>query len=188
MNPKASALLAEPHPCGHIVYPYTDRDLLAQAVCLYASAGLRKDEAVILIMRRDNCPAITGGLCRQGFDLQDLQRTGQLNCMLAEDTLPRFMVDGMPDVKKLEALAEGWIGTARARMRNGSKVSPIRAFGEMVCLLWGNNLRAAARLEQLWGNLIEAHSFSLLCSYQLTGPAPKTLASELGACHAHNLA
>src|ERR1041385_8374817 len=141
MNPKASALLADPHPCGHIVYPYTDRDLLAQAGCLYASAGLRKDEAVILIMRRDNCPAITGGLWRQGFDLQDLQRTGKLNCMLAEDMLPRFMVDGMPDEKKFEALAEGWIGTARASVLSGRKScpSPIRAFGEMVCLLWANN-------------------------------------------------
>jgi hypothetical protein len=187
MNPKASALLVDPHPCGHIVYPYADKDLLAQAVCLYASAGLRKDEAVILIMRRDNCPAITSGLWRQGFDLQELQRTGQLNCMLAEDMLPRFMADNMPDEEKFEALA-GWIETARASKRSGPKVSPIRAFGEMVCLLWGQNLRAAARLEELWGNLIEAHSFSLLCSYELTGPAPKTLASELVGCHANNLA
>src|SRR5678816_1597477 len=114
MNPKASALLADPHPCGHIVYPYADRNLLAQAVCLYASAGLRKDEAVVLIMRRDNCPAITGGLWRQGFDLQALRRTGQLNYMLAEETLPKFMVDGMPNEDKFRALAEGWIDTARA--------------------------------------------------------------------------
>ena len=188
MNPKASALLVDPHPCGHIVYPYADRDLLAQAVCLYASAGLRKDEAVILIVRRDNCPAITGGLWQQGFDLQSLQRTGQLNCMLAEDVLPRFMVDGMPDEEKFKALADGWIGRARASTGSDQKVPIIRAFGEMVCLLWNLNLRAAARLEELWGNLIKAHSFSLMCSYELTGPAPKTLAMELAACHAHNLA
>lgn len=56
MNPKASALLVDPHPCGHIVYPYTDRNLLAQAVCLYASAGLRKNEAVILITARITIP------------------------------------------------------------------------------------------------------------------------------------
>ena len=68
-----------------------------------------------------------------------------------------------------------------------------------IVTLMGNYSATATRLsavnqqlppgwKQLWGNLIEAHSFSLLCSYQLTGPAPKPLASELGACHAHNLA
>ena len=188
MNPKASALLVDPHPCGHIVYPYADRALLAQAVCLYASAGLRKNEAVILIVRRDNCPAITGALWQQGFDLQSLQTTGQFNCLLAEEMLPHFMVDGMPDEEKFKALAEGWIGRARASVGSDQKGPNIRAFGEMVCLLWNSNLRAAARLEELWGDLIKANSFSLLCSYELTGPAPKTLATELVACRAHNLA
>ena len=54
----------------------------AQAVCLYASAGLRKDEAVILVTRQDNYQAITGGLWRQGFDLQALERNGRLTCMI----------------------------------------------------------------------------------------------------------
>jgi len=187
MNPKASALLADPHPCGHIVYPYADRNLLAQAVCLYASAGLRKDEAVILITRQDNYQAITGGLWRQGFDLQALDRSGRLTCMIAEQMLPCFMVDGMPDEKRFKSLAESWIKRARASFGTGLP-NIIRAFGEMVCVLWGTNLSATTRLEEFWGELIKTHSFSLLCSYELTGPAPKALAGELAACHAHNLA
>jgi len=186
MNPKASALLVDPHPCGHIVYPYTDRNLLAQAVCLYASAGLRKNEAVILITREDNYPAITGGLWRQGFDLQALERSGRLTCRLAEEMLPCFMVDGMPDETKFKSIAESWIHRARASFGSGQPGN-VRAFGEMVCVLWGTNLPAAGRLEELWGELIKAHSFSLLCSYELKGPAPKVLAAELAACHGHNL-
>ena len=187
MSPKASALLADPHPCGHIVYPYADRNLLAQAVCLYASAGLRKDEVVILITRQDNHQAITGGLWRQGFDLQALERSGRFTCMIAEKMLQCFVVDGMPDERKFKGLAEGWIHRATASF--GTAVLPrVRAFGEMVCVLWGTNLPAASRLEELWGELIKAHSFSLLCSYELTGPAPKPLAAELVACHAHSLA
>jgi hypothetical protein len=146
-----------------------------------------KDEAVILIVRQHH-GAITRGLWRQGFDSQALQRTGQFNCLLAEEMLPHFMVDGMPDEEKFNALAEGWIDGTRASHGSDQKVPNIRAFGEMVCLLWNSRLRAVARLEELWGNLIKAHSFSLLCSYELTGPAPKTLATELVACHAHNLA
>lgn len=37
------------HPCGHIVYPYTDETLVWQAVCLFACAGQRDGEGVILI-------------------------------------------------------------------------------------------------------------------------------------------
>jgi hypothetical protein len=187
MNPKASALLVDPHPCGHIVYPYTDRNLLAQAVSLYASAGLRKDEAVILIVRQDNYSAITRGLWHQGFDLQALERSGRLTCRIAEEMLPCFMVDGMPDEKKFKAIAESWMDRARGSF-GSAEPGKVRAFGEMVCVLWGTNLPAASRLEELWGELIKAYSFSLLCSYALTGPAPKVLAEELVACHAHNLA
>lgn len=187
MNPKASALLVDPHPCGHIVYPYTDRNLLAQAVGLYAGAGLRKDEAVILVTRQDNYPAITAGLWSQGFDLQALERSGRLTCRIAEKMLPIFMVDGMPDETKFKGIAEGWIHRARASFGN-DEPGNVRAFGEMVCVLWGTNRPAASRLEELWGELITAHSFSLMCSYELKGPATEVAAEELVPCHGHNLA
>jgi hypothetical protein len=42
MNASATAILSNPQPCGHIVYPYTEDSQVAEAVCLFASAGLRK--------------------------------------------------------------------------------------------------------------------------------------------------
>jgi len=51
MNPSAAAILNNPQPCGHIVYPYTDETQIAEAVCLFTSAGLRKGEAVLMVMR-----------------------------------------------------------------------------------------------------------------------------------------
>lgn len=188
MNPKAAALLADPHPCGHIVYPYSDKNLVGQAVCLYASAGLRNREAVILIIRQANHDAITARLCGEGFDLQALQRSGQLSCLVAEDVLSRFMVDGMPDAAKFKEIAADLIDRGRASIRNGHGVPPLRAFGEMVCVLWETNIPAAARLEQLWSDMIKTHSFSLLCTYRLVGPARNTLSNELASCHAHSLA
>ena len=186
MNPKSAALLADPHPCGHIVYPYTDKNLVGQAVCLYASAGLRNGEAVILIVRQANYETITSRLWREGFDLQTLQRTGQLTLRLAEDVLPTFMVDGMPDRTKFHAIVADLL--SRARISNTQSAPRVRAFGEMVCILWRTNLPAAARLEQLWSEAIETFSLSLLCTYELGGTAPPSLAEELAACHSHNLA
>src|SRR5207253_4433484 len=45
---------------------------------------------------------------------------------------------------------------------------PVRAFGEMVDVLWKQNLASAAlRLEELWVDLIAKHGFSLLCAYAM---------------------
>jgi hypothetical protein len=44
----------------------------------------------------------------------------------------------------------------------------IRAFGEMVDLLWSEGReRAAIALEELWNDLAETRSFALLCGYHL---------------------
>jgi hypothetical protein len=54
MNASGAAILVNPHPCGHILYPYTDEGLVGQAVTLFASAGLRAGEGVVLIMSEDH--------------------------------------------------------------------------------------------------------------------------------------
>ena len=44
----------------------------------------------------------------------------------------------------------------------------VRAFGEMVALLWAEGNHAAAiRLEGLWNELQKSHSFSLFCAYPM---------------------
>src|ERR1700681_5096403 len=58
MNAKGAAILLDPHPCCHIVYPYTDESLVGQAVALFASAGLRDGEGVVLIMSCNHCAPI----------------------------------------------------------------------------------------------------------------------------------
>jgi hypothetical protein len=70
MNANAAAILANPHPCGHVVYPYTDENLVSQAVCLFASAGLRDSEGVILIMTADHCEPIKLRLRVEGFNVE----------------------------------------------------------------------------------------------------------------------
>jgi len=48
----------------------------------------------------------------------------------------------------------------------GTGGRPVRAYGEMVALLWDDGLvNAAIQLETMWNELGRAHSFSLLCGY-----------------------
>jgi hypothetical protein len=187
MSPKGAAILTDPHPCGHIIYPYTDENLVAQAVCLYASAGLRNGEGVILIMTAAHCESINERLAAEGFNVAALQETGQLTCIVAEDLLTGFMSDGMPDEHLFKTIAGRLIKTARTSSGTAEH-GYVRVFGEMVSLLWNTNLPAAARLEELWNEMIELHSISLLCTYCLSGEAQKSLPESLVRVHSHNIA
>jgi hypothetical protein len=183
MNPSSAEILTNPHPCGHIVYPYTDDEHVAEAVCLFASAGLRKDEAVLLIMTTGHAKPIRQRLGAEGFDLPALESTGQLVCENAERLLSTFLFDGIIDEERFKSIVGGMILRARA----GGKIPnrPVRLFGEMVDLLWRSDVRSTQRLEELWNEVIEAHSVPLLCAYSLAGTQPGAFPPGLLACHSH---
>src|SRR5258708_36519072 len=94
MDSKGAAILADPHPCGHIVYPYTDDTHVTEAVCLFASAGLKKGEAVVLVMTTGHRKPILLRLEQAGFNLKDFGKSGQLLCEGAGNLLSTFRSDG----------------------------------------------------------------------------------------------
>src|SRR3979490_2889748 len=122
MNARGASLLANPHPCGHIVYPYTDEGLVGQAVSLFASAGLRKGEGVILIMTAAHCDSITLRLITEGFDVEALQTSGRLVCVVAEELLSQFMMaDGTPDKDLFRSAVGKMIANSRASTGKGAE-------------------------------------------------------------------
>src|SRR5713226_8683000 len=119
MNPKGAAILANPHPCGHIVYPYTDENLVGQAVCLFASAGLRDGEGVVLIMTNAHCEPIRLRLQTEGFNVEAYERSGQLTCVTTDDLLGTFMAGGRLDEEMFKSSIGDLIDRARAAVSNG---------------------------------------------------------------------
>jgi len=178
MTPKTLSILNE--PIGHLVYPHTNETHLAEAVGLFTSAGLRKGEAVILIMTTAHCEPIRERLEREGFNLQELERTGQLVCEDAENLLSTFVFDGIIDELRFKAQLATMI--QKAKTANGKRRA-VRVFGEMVDLLWKANPRITQRIEELWNDVIEAHSIPLLCAYSLAGTKPEAFPESLLACH-----
>ena len=188
MTPKCVSILSHPHPRGHIVYPYTDEEHVAHAVALYASAGLKNGEAVILLMTRAHLGPIDQRLRSIGrLNTEQLQRTGQLTYAVAEKLLPAFMVNGMPDEDLFKAVFERMIERAQAVAAREDGPGLVRAFGEMVSLLWTDSVDAAAQVEAYWDDLVKQYSISLLCTYALAD-ARKDLPPVLMDCHSHNLA
>ena len=73
------------------------------------------------------------------------------------------MVDGSPDADRFMKVIGGMLDSTR---RVGAD---IRAFGEMVALLWHqDNVTGAIALESLWNDLADRQQFSLLCAYPTT--------------------
>src|SRR5579864_3933315 len=97
MNSSVAAVLCDPHPSDHIVYSYADDNDLADGVVLFASAGLLKNEAVILVVAAKHTDVIRQGLEQEGFDMPELQESGQLVFANAEDVLASFLLDGIID-------------------------------------------------------------------------------------------
>ena len=186
MNATGASLLTNPHPCSHIVYPYTDEGLVGQAVCLFASAGLRDGERVILIMSAAHHESIKLRLSVEGFDTEAYERSGQLVSLTAEDLLEKFVVNGALDEGRFRSTIGGLIEQARANSSDGS-VCKVRVFGEMVSQLRLTNGAATTRLEELWNEIIRDHSVALLCTYALHN-ADDHIPEALTSLHSHSIA
>jgi hypothetical protein len=81
----------------------------------------------------------------------------------ARDMLNLFMVDGLPNPDLFREVA-----AAALRRVGGGRDTTIRAYGEMVDVLWKDGKSAASiKLEMLWNHLAGTHDFSLLCGYAM---------------------
>jgi len=185
MNARGASLLTNPHPCGHIVYPYTDEGLVGQAVCLFASAGLRDGDGVILIMSADHRESIKVRLQLEGINTETYERSGQLICLTTEELLAKFIPGGVLDEGVFKSTIDGLIQQVKRRVDDGP-ASKVRVFGEMVSQLRNQNLTATTRLEELWNEVVDEHSIALLCTYALDH-ANDHMPEALVDLHSHSI-
>jgi hypothetical protein len=172
--------LAEPLGRDHLVLPYNDVRSLIEALALFAGAGLGKGEAVVLVVTADHAAALRDRLQREGFEVDDLERWGQLRILDAYAMLDIFLVDGRPEAHCFRALSAILVAEARTGSRNGR----MRIYGEMVDLLCQRGQQAAAlALETLWNEAVAAHGIPLFCAYHV--PRSQVLAEPLLRSHTH---
>ena len=143
---------------GHAVQFYESDDFLFDMVSDFVGGGLSAGHPAIVIATDQHRQGFSSSLKTKGFDDRKVIYAD------ARDTLALFMIDSMPDEESFKLHIGGLI----ARTGNGGGPSAIRAYGEMVDLLWRDgNSEAAIRLEELWNDLIGKYSFSLLCAYPM---------------------
>src|ERR1700722_1917413 len=149
-------------PSSHNVQFYKSESFLFTTLNEFVRLGLSKGEGVIIIATSEHNRKILFDLSSSGIDIQQLLDAGQLLILDAEVTLNQFMMGECPDPDLFLKI----IGETIDKLSQSFPI--IRAYGEMVNILWANkNLTGTHALEELWNKLTETRSFSLLCGYQL---------------------
>jgi MEDS: MEthanogen/methylotroph, DcmR Sensory domain len=177
--------LDQPKPEEHFVQLYGKDDrLLTRNVSRYLAEGLRRGDGLLVIATAEH----RGSLVRRLTQERTYTRAvleGRLVFLDAETTLNRFMVDGEPDQARFERI----IGEALAGVRTRAVQNGIRAYGEMVGVLWkAGQFSAAVRLEGLWNELLYSSDVSLFCAYPIDVFSPEFQAASVDAllcAHTH---
>ena len=167
---------------AHVVRYYEDDAALVSEVGQLVMAGLATGEPAVIIATPTHRDGLERRLKAQKIDVADAHRTGRYVPLDAAETLARITSDGWPDPVRFGEIIGGTVARAAAIARSAR----VRAFGEMVALLWADGRRdAAIRLEELWNDLAKSHSFSLVCAYPIaafgthTDSGPFTTVSAL---------
>jgi len=168
----------------HAVQFYETDAFLVGAVASFIATGIAAGEPAVIIATAAHRAAILEALAGKGIDTSRALDTRTLMLLDAEDTLQTFMVQGAPDWARLLRSVGGALAALAAY--GGGK--PIRAYGEMVDVLWRSGERAAAiRLEEMWNDLRDRYEFSLLCAYGIDAFYKETGLRDVCATHSHVL-
>jgi PAS domain S-box-containing protein len=151
-------LLARPNG-EHLVQFYEDDESLFDTLEQFLGAGLASGEPILVIATEDHRTRLVRRLRKS--NVEAAIGAGRVVLLDARETLARFLVNGMPDADRFHRV----IDDLMAQMTR-DQPARVRAFGEMVDLLWRDGARTAAiRLEELWNEAARVHRFSLLCAY-----------------------
>jgi MEDS: MEthanogen/methylotroph, DcmR Sensory domain len=147
-------------PTEHMVQFYSTEDELLDTLSAYIGEGLKTGESAIVIATPEHLRALRYGLEKTDADLMRAMFEDRYITLEAGVALTSFMVDGLPDERLFDEMARTLLRRASASKRR------VRAFGEMVALLWARgNREATVRLEQLWDKFCRTHGVMVLCSY-----------------------
>ena len=149
---------------GHDVHFYRSDETLIRSVVDFLAEGIRVGQPLIVIATESHRRAFAHGLRERDLDPDELL-AGRIAVWLdARETLNSFMDGTMPSRELFRAT----VGSVFERLLERRQYLLVRAFGEMVDLLWRDgNKEAAIQLEQLWNELALTYKYSLLCGYSI---------------------
>jgi hypothetical protein len=157
---------------------YERDDGLARSVADFLRDGLAAGGTAIVIATGPHRQMFERELTAAGVELDG----HSVIALDAASTLRQFVTDGRVDQQAFRRVIGEVVRDALSRG------GPVRAYGEMVGLLWeAGDVMSAIRLEELWNELGAELPFALMCGYRRSTLSSPSLADELEqVCHLHD--
>ncbi len=180
---KASADIfwGEIAPSDHVLQIYETDAIFLDTLAGFVGEGIKAGESVVVIATNEHLADLEERFRSVGMHIDHLLNENLYIPLDAEKTLSLFMVDGWPDEALFNKTVSAIISKAKKKGRK------IRAFGEMVAILWAQGLNGATvQLEHLWNKFCEKESFCLFCAYPKSGMTNTLTESMEHICCSHS--
>lgn len=175
------AFWAEMSACEHFVQIYEADGVFMDTLAGFIGGALSQGDGAVVIATPGHRQELDRRLTIMGLHVDRAKSADQFLSLDAEETLAKFMIDGWPDEDKFADVVRNILQRAAG---DGRKV---RAFGEMVALMWAHGYHAATvRLEHLWHHLCQRESFALFCAYPKSGFTENPSESIARVCAEHS--
>ncbi len=157
----AGSGLRSPH---HAVQFYGSESALFTTVGGFLGDGLVRGEPAVIIATPEHRAAIEAELATRLINVEAARESGNLIVADARETLNTFFADGTVD----QGAFRQQVGAIIEKALGGRTNTIVRAYGEMVDVLWQEGRTdAAIRVELLWNLLATSYGFALLCGYSM---------------------
>jgi hypothetical protein len=178
---KADVFWGEIAPCDHVVQIYESDGVFLDALSGFVGGGINSGDCCIIIATDNHLKALENRLTSYGIQVHDLISEKRYFPLNAEETLKKFMINNWPDETLFNQTVSELLAACSCDNRR------IRAFGEMVAILWaeGHN-GATVQLEHLWNKFCEKQSFCLFCAYPRSGFTEDINTSIMHICGTHS--
>jgi PAS domain S-box-containing protein len=170
---------------SHAVHFYEHDEELATRVAAYIGEALLAGEPAVIIASPPHRQQFIAHLAAMNVDVEGERTAGNLTILDAAATLGKFMVASSPDRELFRRVVGGLMESIATR---GNRSVKVRAYGEMVDVLWQEaNQSGAIALEEMWTDLGAVYSFDLLCAYAMAAFAAGPAGAEVRAvCGEHS--
>jgi len=183
---KTHVFWGEIAPSDYIVQVYENDNVIVDSLERFVDKGFKSANAVIIIATPEHLNALNDRLRGQVFNLDRLRAINQYIPLDANEVLSKFMLNGWPDEALFMKAVKVIVDKA-----HGKSNRKVRAFGEMVSILWSaGKTEAAIHLEHLWNKFCKTESICLFCAYPKSGftQDPETAIQHVCSCHTKMIA
>jgi hypothetical protein len=172
---------AEVAPFDHLVQIYENEGEFLKTLCGFVSGGFSANDSVIVIASNQHLQMLNDKLKEKDLNFERHITDQNYFPLEAKQVMSKFMVQGWPNEALFFETINGIFKMAK------HKSSRIRAFGEMVAILWQEkNYSATVHLEHLWNKFCEQENFCLYCAYPKTGFTRNPAQSMKNICCTHS--